>query len=340
MDDYIYYSYRSFNDEDRHEHKIEDLENAEDTYINLKLYVDDFLEKAPILKLVRKKVLNYYINIDETYVIKGYNNLFNTLKPLSKYKDSILGINLTLRSKVGNKDFSKLTDFLQEFEKPLDLRLYLGNLNIFSDNQLVLLRDIGDYIDTKVKYNQKYSGGWKTNNENDNIFSFDELIETNKKINQIVKRIPTDYNDIEKVLFIYKYLGKKVHYDNKTAKMEYDDRPIHDNHSIYNVLFKNKGVCSSIATAFKCLMDELNIECQTIDSEGHEWNVVKINNFWYHLDLTWDLDNIKHNRPLEWFLKSESFVLKDDEHQFYTFYAYPNEIAKKSISSKVYSKTK
>ena len=107
---------------------------------------------------------------------------------------------------------------------------------------------------------------------------------------------------------------------------------------MYDVLFKNKGVCSGIATTLRIVLKVLGIECKVVSSVGHEWNVVKLNGKWYHLDLTWDLDNIKKDYPLEYFLKSESYILKDDSHQFYTWYADKDDIATRSITYSKYQK--
>lgn len=86
------------------------------------------------------------------------------------------------------------------------------------------------------------------------------MIEIKEKVDEIKKRIPDSLNDIEKVLFLYEYLGKKVKYDKRITNK--DERQSHDSKSIYDVLFNNKGVCSSFAIAFKALMDATNIECQ------------------------------------------------------------------------------
>ena len=40
---------------------------------------------------------------------------------------------------------------------------------------------------------------------------------------------------------------------------------------------------------------EMNIESIKIASENHIWNLVKLDNSWYHLDLTWD-DPVTSNK--------------------------------------------
>lgn len=316
----------------------EEIEKLEDTYINLRCYVDDFLVAITELGKVKNKVVNYFVRINENTIIENYDNLFDTFEELKKYKNNILGLELTLHSKVKEEDFKKFIDFLQNVNSKLDLRLNFGNLEVFNNEQLNMLRNINTNLDIKLKSNQSYQGRFSGNNNYDNLYTFDDLISIKEKIDEIISKIPSDYNDIEKTLFLYRYLGKRVYYDQEIASLNHSERQPCDSKSIYNVLFNNKGVCSSIATTFNVLMNAIGIDCQTVISENHEWNVVKINGAWYHLDLTWDLDNIKYNNELSYFLKSEKYMLKVESHQMCTYYAEPEEIANKSISIKKYKK--
>lgn len=313
------------------------LEEMEDTYINLRCYVDDFLIAITELGTVKNKVVNYFVRIQENVIIENYENLFDVFEELKQYKNNILGLELNLSSKIKGNDFKKMVGFLQCITSKLDFRLNLGNLEVFSNEQLTILKNISN-LDTKLKINQSYQGKYSENDGYDNLYTFDDLISVKEKINEIINNIPSDYNHIEKILFLYKYLGKKVHYDKKIASLNYRERESHDSKSIYDVLFNYKGVCSSIAVTFRALMDAVGIECQVVSSEEHEWNVVKINGVWYHLDLTWDLYNIKYNNELSYFLKSEKYMLKDENHQICTYYAESEEIANRSIPIKAYKK--
>ena len=57
-------------------------------------------------------------------------------------------------------------------------------------------------------------------------------------------------------------------------------------------LLHGKGVCSGYARAMKLLCDLSAVRCRTIvgvaGGEDHEWNMVQINDEWYHVDVTWD----------------------------------------------------
>ncbi len=313
----------------------EHLEKITDTHIYLRCFVDDFFLAIKEFEEVKGKIINYYVKIWENIIIDNYENMFNTFDELKKHKNNILGLEINLTSKVKESDFEKLTIFLKGFTHGLDFRINLGNIEVFSKKQLNILKNINSNLDIKLNINQLYEGKY-SECYCDNSYAFEELIEIKEKVDEIKKKIPDGLNDIEKVLFLYKYLGKKVKYDKRIANK--DERQLHDSKSIYDVLFNNKGVCSSFAIAFKALMDATNIECQVVISDNHAWNVVKINGYWYHLDLTWDLYNIKHNMKLEYFLKSERYMLKENSHQIYTYYADEKDIAGRSISIRRYKK--
>ncbi|MBE6153973.1 MAG: hypothetical protein E7163_00140 [Firmicutes bacterium] len=311
----------------------EQLEQIPENDIKLRCYVDDFFIAVKELKSKSKKI-KYYVRIRENVTIENYDNLFDVFKDLRDYIKNIDCLELELSSIVKNRDFEKLITFLQCVNSNLQFVLKLGNLEVFNVEQLQSLKKLNSNLDTTIKINQTYQGKYSENNEYDNLYTFDDLIKIKKKIDEIIKKIPVDYNDVERILFIYKYLGKKIKYDKNIANLNYDERETHDSNSIYDILFENKGVCSSIAVTFRALMDAIGIDCQVIMSEEHEWNIVKINGYWYHLDLTWDLYNIKYNTPLNFFLKSEKQMSANEYHQIYTYYAEENEIAKRSLSLK------
>lgn len=60
----------------------------------------------------------------------------------------------------------------------------------------------------------------------------------------------------------------------------------------YDALFKGSSSCGGYAEMFQTLMDMLGIQCIPItgraDGDNHIWNMVCIDNEWYHVDTTWD----------------------------------------------------
>lgn len=302
--------------------------------IFLRCYVDDFFAATKCFDNIDDKIIKYQIIISESVIIDNYNNLFDVFNDLIKYKDSITCINLILASRVNNNDFNKMLNFFNTVNKDFKLNLKIGNINVFSIGKLLKLKNLN--INTTIELNQSYDGRFPENNDQSNLFTYDSLIETKSIVEDIASKAIQQGEDIPKILFIYRYIGKKVKYDYKMAEYKGTQRRKRDWNSIYNVLVKQKGVCSSIATTFRILMEAIGIESQVVSSDTHEWNVVKINGLWYHLDLTWDLNNIKSNKPLEFFLKSEKAMTKNRSHHLSIIYTFEDNKAPKSITQKKY----
>lgn len=86
-------------------------------------------------------------------------------------------------------------------------------------------------------------------------------------------------SDYAKVKKVYDYLTAKVKYDNSLT-----------NYSAYSALIEGDSVCQGISTSMYRLCRELGVSSRVITSTLHAWNIVKIGNYYYNLDATWDLD--------------------------------------------------
>lgn len=117
-----------------------------------------------------------------------------------------------------------------------------------------------------------------------------------KKIRSIIKKkIKPGMSTAEKIKTVHDYMVLTCKYDytnysNGTIpKVSYTPR---------GVLIKKKAVCQGYAETFQLFMDALGIPCKTVTGtanngsgngyQGHAWNMVKVNNKWYHVDVTWD----------------------------------------------------
>ena len=98
-------------------------------------------------------------------------------------------------------------------------------------------------------------------------------------VNDILAQVKPGMSDVEKVLAVHDYIVLHYQYD-----LTY---------SIYYAkeFFENKrGVCNAYTLAIGYIMDELGIpwDFVTSSSMNHAWNMVKLDNKWYHIDATWD----------------------------------------------------
>ena len=114
-----------------------------------------------------------------------------------------------------------------------------------------------------------------------------EISDLTEKVNWIVSNyIRSGMSEREKALVLHNWLICNAHYD-KT-------------YSIFNpegVLLHGSGVCQSYADAYTLLLTKaglMNRPLSGVANNGsgvwglHEWNLVRINGQWYHVDTTWD----------------------------------------------------
>lgn len=102
--------------------------------------------------------------------------------------------------------------------------------------------------------------------------------EIDKATEEILLYISPDMSDFEKVMTVHDYMVMNYVYD------------IEDMDQTYLILLDRVGVCAAYAEAFQHVMNVLGIECTLVKSGemGHIWNMVKVDGFWYHVDVTWD----------------------------------------------------
>ncbi len=104
-------------------------------------------------------------------------------------------------------------------------------------------------------------------------------------------------SDYDKVRSLHDYLKSNLEYDTVAANSRRpNERNIAEAHSIIGALLKHKCVCEGFAKALKFLCDKIGLECWVVCGKGssplamgpHAWNIVKINGYYHHVDVTWD----------------------------------------------------
>lgn len=83
----------------------------------------------------------------------------------------------------------------------------------------------------------------------------------------------------ERALWLHDWILEKCTYDNSSTGVLCGAE---------GVFFYGKGTCAAYRSAYKMLLDRVNIENERCTGNGHEWNVVKLDGKWYHIDVTWD----------------------------------------------------
>ncbi len=114
------------------------------------------------------------------------------------------------------------------------------------------------------------------------ILTLEERIKADKIIDGILADIIKPYmNDHEKTKAVHDYIVLNSKYD--TNKLYYSD---------YDLLTEGTSVCNGYALLTYNMLQKLNIPVKLISGlgsgEDHIWNMVKLGDYWFHLDTTWD----------------------------------------------------
>jgi transglutaminase-like putative cysteine protease len=94
------------------------------------------------------------------------------------------------------------------------------------------------------------------------------------------------------------YEGVKILHDFLARNVVYEDDGKKERHNIVGSLVEKKAVCDGYSAAFKYLLDRIGVPCvivtgtawdQLSGADGrHAWNMVKLEDEWTHVDVTFD----------------------------------------------------
>lgn len=98
---------------------------------------------------------------------------------------------------------------------------------------------------------------------------------------QILSGITEGMTEYEKELYLHDTLAQRIVYKESTNA-----------HNAYGALVEGIAVCEGYAEAFQYLLHRAGIWSYLVIGSsrgvGHEWNMVRIDGKYYHVDLTWD----------------------------------------------------
>ncbi|MCF0107339.1 MAG: Ig-like domain-containing protein, partial [Holdemanella sp.] len=134
----------------------------------------------------------------------------------------------------------------------------------------------------------------------------DEFILSSEINNILFSLNVTNAPDYVKVKAIYDWICSHISYD-------YGSDPI--KYSAYAGVMNGKCVCQGYATLFYRLALTLGVDARYIrgrsHGENHAWNIVKIGDYYYNLDSTWDAGQASYN----YFLKTDAYFTNNDHER-------------------------
>lgn len=134
-------------------------------------------------------------------------------------------------------------------------------------------------------------------------YTEDQIRVFDKDLNQGLTRFRQRYirdgmTDHEKEMAIHDFLVMTVTYDYESAQNEAQMRMHGEIFNVIGALLRKKAVCWGIACAFKLLCDACGVKCFVVIGDalhgepggaGHAWNIVRLDEKNYHVDVTWDI---------------------------------------------------
>ena len=160
-------------------------------------------------------------------------------------------------------------------------------------------------------------------------YSEEEAVKVKEKIEKEYSRIIQEAHkydtDYEKVRFVHDELIR-------IGKYAYDGYSQNDENkyqSMVSIFETGDTVCAGFANGFKFIMDNLGIETIAVKainedepSKSHIWNMVKIEDVWFNLDITWDYDLTENEK-----ISYKYFLIDTDT--FYKNHKMPENIPNK-----------
>ncbi len=159
--------------------------------------------------------------------------------------------------------------------------------------------------------------GFQYDNGEDRVIGWD-IADSAEKVRWIVSHyVRPGMSDRQKALVLHNWLTTNCHYDESL-----------ENHSEKIMLTQGYGVCEAYSYAYYELLKEAGIPVGVFDGDsrpagntGHEWNVVRIDGKWYHVDVTWDdptqgpheYPSVSGKEGTFYFLRTDKVMNKDHQ---------------------------
>lgn len=146
-----------------------------------------------------------------------------------------------------------------------------------------------------------------------------------KKISGILKEASQSnlQGEYEKCRWIHNYLIRHIKYNYEALR---NPDEYLDSFNVKGAIIDGLAVCEGISKAFKLLCDRLGVNAMIVFGKSthsnfgveisHVWNMVRFNDEYMHVDVTWDLGMSKTSKFVryDYFCVSDRWMLLDHEY--------------------------
>lgn len=244
------------------------------------IYDHDYFESQQFVRDIKREISipreNEYVmhNLDVDFV-KTTNDYF----PNSKQE--ILNIYYTALNS-GWDEFTFYCNYDNCIKDVNDLStdtLLLSNLNSF-------VKPFNQYSTISTYTTPLFNA--KVNIKILKTYDKDEIRLITNRVNEIYQELElSNYTDDEdKIKLVHDYIINHTKYD--SLKIDNINDDTYKSETAYGPLFEGYAVCSGYADLMALFLDKMGIKNMRVATATHVWNLVYLDDKWYHLDLTWD----------------------------------------------------
>ncbi len=235
-----------------------------------RVYKKTFINKSTKVTLDKKN--KYYKNESFNYV-----QITNDFTP--KNKQDLYNIYYTAIN-AGKKEFTFYCN--EEYKDCLNEVKYLAN------NQLTL-SNINNYVNPFNGFKHietTYDTAGKVTINVYHTYQTEDIEAVRTKINEIESNFKDDsLSTIDQIRKYHDYIIDNTVYDSaRSDKGEAN----YKSDTAYGSLIQGYSLCGGYTDAMALILDDMGVTNYKVSTDNHIWNAVKLNNKWYHLDLTWD----------------------------------------------------
>lgn len=218
--------------------------------------------------------------------------------------------NISFYYKTSNSDFDS-NGFLEELFNKVNKDEYAFSVNTgnYLYSSYINITAYGGYV-------EKYDAFLFQFEVSDYVTSREQEMFVDRRISEIINSLDLEAkSDYDKIKAIHDYICNITVYDYHTdEKIVYND---YTSFSPYGILANGTGVCMAYSLLFSRICNEIGIKNDFIPSDdlgNHAWNIVKLGNYYYNVDLTWDDDPEGENTiSYDFFLVSNDTLKYWDE---------------------------
>lgn len=206
-----------------------------------------------------------------------YYNLLNENQK-NIYKAVAIAVkNLNKKAKVKEYNYIDDNNIMTDAKKAME-NFFLDHPEVFYVNNEYTVSTIDLVSSKRIEIEINY-------NISDEIELNKKIAEINSILNPIISEAKTmDKFDAE--LYLHDQICKIATYYKYTDINQVPD----ECHSIYGCLVSHKAVCDGLSKTLMIALDKVGIKniviTGNIKDQAHEWNMVNLDDEWYHVDIT------------------------------------------------------